>query len=220
MLERNLFMDEMHKATTQGLERLFRKYYFHCTAANEDSLFDLITSIHSVNDKIKKSHCVDFFSHNGFIVVKALRNLFHHSTELINKMVVLNRTENVAFASDLMHLCLVNRNIVDAAVAALPSKFQETEREIVNEELLWYGEIADINPLIFNVMVYIFEMARSEQIVLNGSEYVIFAESYDLEESQGYSHYIDGKIASHAGDASKIIALIQDAYNAALLSNR
>ena len=119
-----------------------------------------------------------------------------------------------------MHLCLINRDIVDAAVAALPSKFQETERKIVNDELLWYGEIADINPLIFNMIVYIFEMARSEEIALNGSEYVIFAESYDFEESQGYSHYIDGKISSHSGNSSKIIALIQDAYNETLLSNR
>jgi len=213
-------MNEMHKATTQGLERLFRKYYLHCTAANEDSLFDLINSIHSVNDKISKSHGVNFFSHNGFVVVKALRNLFHHSAELINKMVVLNRAENLVFETDLMHLCLINRDIVDAAVAEIEPKYQETERKIVNDELLWYGEIADINPLIFNMIVYIFEMARSEEIALNGSEYVIFAESYDFEESQGYSHYIDGKISSHSGNSSKIIALIQDAYNETLLSNR
>jgi hypothetical protein len=44
---------------TAAAERYFRAYHRHCTRPDEDSLFDLLNALHSLNDKLSKSFVAD-----------------------------------------------------------------------------------------------------------------------------------------------------------------
>ncbi len=74
----------MKKTTVVAADRFFRGYHRHCMRPDEDSLFDLLNALHSLNDKLKKSGQGNLFSSASFAALRSLRNLFHHQAELLH----------------------------------------------------------------------------------------------------------------------------------------
>jgi hypothetical protein len=62
--------------------RLFRAYEQHCLDPNHDTLFAILTAIHSLNDRSKNTVGRDLHQIEEFIAIKVLRNFAHHEEEL------------------------------------------------------------------------------------------------------------------------------------------
>ena len=102
-------------------ERFFRLYHRHCVSPDDDTLFNLLNAIHSLNDKLHKATSDNFFDCHEFIMLKALRNLFHHEAELINEVRSIS-VANLPISTDLMFLCLVPSNLVFKSIDRLDKK--------------------------------------------------------------------------------------------------
>jgi len=171
------------KTIVSAGERVFRLYHLHCVSPDLDTLFNLLNSIHSLNDKLEKSKLGDFFGIHEFVALKAIRNLFHHQEELVNELRIIPTDELPPITTDLMFLCLIPTKLVEQAISAIPNKYRREEEQIIQSVLGWYGEVVNINPCIFNFMVKV----------------------YEFETENNYSHYITGGISCLAGSVEEVL---------------
>jgi hypothetical protein len=188
-------------------ERFFRCYSRHCIEPDNDTLFNLLNSIHSLNDRLRKEVQANFFNCPEFICLKALRNLFHHETELIHDVRIITAKKLPPFTTDLLYLCLVPRALVERAIKKIDNKWLRRDEEIIRRTLKWYGDVVNINPCIFNFAVHVYEKYALIGLKLEGDEFKLFRESYEDEEQNGKSHFISGDIACHVGSIDEILKI-------------
>lgn len=188
-------------------ERFFRLYHGHCVEPDKDTLFNLLNSIHSLNDRLRKATGEHFFSCNEFVALKALRNLFHHEAELINEVRIIPVKKLPSVSTDLLFLCLVPSRLVLLSFEQLDRKRRTHEEAIVRTTLKWYGNVVNINPCVFNFAVHAFEKLSELGIHIGGDKYVGFQASYESEEEAGHSHFITGDIICHAGSVEEVLAV-------------
>jgi hypothetical protein len=196
------------KNCTSAGERFFRLYQKHCVAPDADTLFNLLNSIHSLNDRLNKATGDNFFESNEFIALKALRNLFHHEAELINEVRTVLAANLPSISSDLLFLCLVPSSLVVRSLDKLDPKRRVHEEPIVRATLKWYGPVVNINPCIFNFAVHVFEKLNVLSVNLSGAEYAEFEASYRFEENAGHSHFVTGDITCHVGSVETVLAVV------------
>jgi hypothetical protein len=188
-------------------DRFFRAYYAHCTEPDEDTLFNLLNALHSFHDKFQKATGLNFFESAKFLALKALRNLFHHHDELLNRVKVVRIEDDIPLTTDLMVLCLVDRQtVLDAVDQDLRrAKRQALGRDDILGALKWYGGIANINPCVFNCAVEVFEAVWEARIVPSSPEFHEFEAAYKRDEEYGLSHWVTGDIQCRAGDVSEVV---------------
>jgi hypothetical protein len=187
-------------------ERFFRLYHRHCVSPDDDTLFSLLTAIHSLNDKLQKATSDNFFECHEFIVLKALRNLLHHEAELINVVRSIS-VANLPISTDLMFLCLVPKSLVFQSIEQLDKKRRVQDEAIIRSTLKWYGNVVNINPCLFNFAVHAFEKLRAIGFKIEGDEYAEFDCSYHFEEDVGRSHFVTGDINCHAGSVEEVLSV-------------
>jgi hypothetical protein len=185
---------------------LFRSYHSHCLRPDRDSLFNLLNAAHSFNDRLQKATGADFFEHDEFVALKALRNLFHHEAELVSEVRSIAVAGVPAISSDLLYLCLIPSTLVARSIDQLAPKRRPIDEPRIRSALKWYGSVVNVNPCIFNFMVHVFERVRSLHGRLTSEEYEEFAASYAYETAQGHSHFVTGDIACHAGSVQEVLA--------------
>jgi len=186
-------------------ERFFRLYHGHCVKPDKDTLFNLLDSIHSLNDRLRKATGEHFFNCNEFVALKALRNLFHHEAELVNAVRIIPVEKLPPISTDLLLLCLVPSRLVLLSFEQLDRKRRAREEEIVRSTLKWYGDVVNINLCLFNFAVHAFEKLRKLGVLIGGEKYTEFQERYDFEEEAGHFHFITGDIICHAGSVGEIL---------------
>lgn len=198
----NIFASPEHAA-----DRYFRCYEAHCVKPDEDTLFNLLNALHSLNDKLQKSCDVDFFAVHEFVALQALRNLFHHKGELLSeiRMVV---PQDFLLITDLGFLCLVPRNLAEEAIAEIPKKWKAEDEPIVRSVFKWYKNVVNINPCIFNFSVHVFEKCEELGFDLTSSGYEMLKESYEFEVQNGYPHFVTGDISCHVGNIDAVISTV------------
>lgn len=196
------------KLTENAADRFFRCYELHCVAPDQDSLFNLLNSAHSLNDKIQKEVGTDFFGVKEFVAIKALRNLFHHKGELLNEVRSIAALDLPLIHSDLMFLCLVPRTIVEEAISEIGQKYKDQEEPIIREVLHWYGSVVNINPCVFNFAVHVYERVEELKMNLSSDGYMTIKGSYHFEERNNYSHFVSGKISCNAGDVETVLTTV------------
>lgn len=190
--------------TISAADRFFRAYHSHCISPNKDTLFNLLNSLHSLNDRLVKEFNENFFSFEEFIALKTLRNLFHHENELLSEVRVLP-VKDIPISTDLLYLCVVPRNLVDKAISKIDNKWKITNEPLVRRAFKWYGNVVNINPCIFNCAVHVFEKSEKLHLLLKSEEYHFFRESYDFETQKGYDHFITGDISCHSPNINVLI---------------
>ena len=188
-------------------ERFFRLYHGHCVEPDKDTLFNLLESIHSLNDKLRKATGEHFFNCNEFVALKALRNLFHHEAELVNEVRIIPIEKLPSVSTDLLFLCLVPSRLVLLSFEQLDRKRRVHEEETIRSTLKWYGNVVNINPCVFNFAVHAFEQLKALGVQIGGNEYAEFQASYEFEEEAGHSHFITGDIICHAGSVEEVLAV-------------
>jgi hypothetical protein len=186
-------------------ERFFRLYHQHCTASDEDTLFNLLNATHSLHDRLLRSIGEGFLGIDEFIGLKALRNLFHHKRELVHAVKAIPITGDMPIYSDLALMCLSPR---DLALQAIEEDRYAENRPRIEAVLKWYGEVVDINPAIFNFAVHAYEKLRALEIPLKGDAVAAFEASYQFEEDHGHSHLVKGNIVCRAGDVDAVLQAI------------
>ena len=190
---------------SNAAERFFRLYRLHCVDPNRDTLFFVLEAAHSLNDRLKSAHDVDFFDLQEFSALKCLRNFFHHQEELRHVVRVVP-AGNYPIITDLIILCLVPSAIVESAVEETRERHREATRQACNAVFHWYGTVVNINPALFNFVVGAYERMNAAGISLNGDAFQEFEASYRYEEDHGYAHRIGGRIATRAGDLDQLLA--------------
>ncbi len=195
------------KSCQAAAERFFRLYHRCCVEHDQDTLFNLLNSIHSLNDRLQKATSERFYDCNEFVVLKALRNLFHHEAEIVNELRIIPVEKLPPISTDLLFLCLVPRSLVLQSLEQLERKRRMHEEDIIRSTLKWYGNVVNINPCIFNFAVHVFEKLKGLDVHIGGNEYAEFRASYEFEEEAGYSHFVTGDISCHAESVEQVLEL-------------
>lgn len=202
------------KYVQAATDRLFRDYQKHCAAPDQDTLFHFLNSLHSFNDKLRVHKKEGLFESMNFVGLKALRNLFHHEAELLSKIKIV--TDFVQpIGVDLERVCLVERSLVEraAAAGAAASKKRKRTSLDITTAFKWYGEVTDIEPAIFNVVVDAYEAIKALGIAPSSQEFVLFEETYLKEEKEGIDHRVTGAISCHAGNVDQLFQQIISGFS-------
>jgi hypothetical protein len=175
-------------------------------------LLTLLTSLHSLDDRVEPVHGRAFFDIPEYVALKALRNYFHHESE-VRYVVCVKSVSDVNIISDLMFWCLVSTTDCEAAIHGAGSKFIEGVRQAFETSVREYGEVRDINPCIFNCVVKVYEKLQDLQEPGVQPPFFDFKNQYDWESTEGHSHYVDGRIGTHAGNAPKVLKTLMAMYH-------
>ncbi len=111
-----------------AFERFFRLFHKFCIQPDLDTLFNLMNSIHSLNDRLNNAASQNFFKSREFISIKALRNLFHHQDELLNELRIIPADRLPPITTDLLFLCLVPAHLVEASFEHIPKKYRDEQK--------------------------------------------------------------------------------------------
>ena len=188
-----------------AFERFFRLFHKFCIQPDLDTLFNLMNSIHSLNDRLNNSASQNFFKSREFISIKALRNLFHHQDELLNELRIIPADRLPPITTDLLFLCLVPAHLVEASFEHIPKKYRDEQEAIIRSTLKWYREVVNIYPCIFNFSVQVFEKVQDIELELDCPEYMEFKTSYNFETENGHSHFVNGNIGCLAGNVDEVL---------------
>lgn len=190
-----------------AIDRFFRSYLNHCVAPDEDTLLNLLNALHGLSDKLQKDVGQNLFGSANFIALKALRNLFHHHTELIHEVKIIPVGDLPPMATDLLVVCLVPKNLIERAGAETDRKYREQVRSAL-DAFKWYGSIVNIQPCVFNIAVDVFELVAKLDAAPSSEAYDLFMESYRLEEQNGHTHRVTGDIWCRAGSVAEILETV------------
>ncbi len=199
---------------TPAIDRLFRSYVDYTQAASEDTLFPLLTALHSLDDRVEAIHDRQFFDIPEYVALKALRNHFHHGGE-VKYALKVKALGRVGLNSDLLHVCLVSDKDCAAAIKGAGKKYQEKTMHAFAQTTRVYGSVVDINPCIFNAVVKIYEKLDSLGYSGVGEAFDLFENQYAWETRNGHSHYVSGSIQTHAANVGMIPALMEGLYASA-----
>lgn len=112
----------MKKTTVAAAaDRFFRGYHRHCMRPDEDSLFDLLNALHSLNDKLFKFGQGNLFDSAPFVALRALRNLFHHQAELLHDIRLVHVADTPNLSGDLAIVCLLHGDLIQIAADREPA---------------------------------------------------------------------------------------------------
>lgn len=185
-------------------ERLFRFYYSYCTTPSEDILFSLLNAVHSLNDQIE-NRGNDLHRFDEFLALKCLRNYLHHEG---NVEINIGSIPELC-SSDLFSMCLIRTETARLAVDATVEKYQEQARKACDNVFHFYGNLTNINPAIFNLVVKAYELLIELEFESDCEAFKAMRQSYEFETRNGLSHYVNGQLIANAGNVEEMLRNIQ-----------
>lgn len=193
-----------HNSAQAAAGRLFRVYERHCQKPGPDTLFEILTALHSLNDRLKKITGHDLHEIEEFIALKVLRNFAHHEEEVHANVRVIPMPAD----SDLLYMCIVRRDQVERAIENVDKRWRDGSRAACEAQFHWYGEAVNINPCLFNLVVRIYEMLLAIEMFPPEEDVASIQESYELEEAEGNSHYVDGRLTANVADLDAVLSQV------------
>ena len=192
MADENESTDNEIRSAQEAAGRFFRVYEQYCGFQDSDLLFNILTAMHSLNDRLKPATDRDLHEIEEFVALKALRNFAHHQDEVRSHFSIIPSPA----ISDLAVLCIVRRDQVERAIEKVNSRQRRGEtRKACEAHFHWYGEAVNIYPCIFN-------------LVPPEGAVATFRDSYEVEEQQGRSHYVDGRIATSPANIDAVLSSV------------
>lgn len=188
-------------------DRLFRVYEAHSRSPGPDTLFAVLTAMHSLNDRLKRAKSPDFEFLEEFSALRALRNFAHHEAEIEANVRVVPSPAT----SELAFVCVVRRDQVERAIEAVGARWRDEVRNACKRQFHWYGEAVNINPCLFNFMVHAYEHLAAAGAKMDSPAMSAFDASYQFEACEGHAHFIDGRLTGVVGDIEQVLtALVGD----------
>jgi hypothetical protein len=193
-----------------AINRVFRLYSVYCENWNEDSLYSLLHSLHSLDDKLKVGGERPMLDIPEYVALKALRNFWHHRGELAPVLRI--KSIKGLFAADLMYACLVPAKDCAAALEAVDKQYRNETKQAMDSTFRVWGSVVDINPCVFNCLAKVYALLEGKKMAGDEEDFEKFTASYEFENEHGHSHFVTGALVSSAADASRVQALMEQLY--------
>lgn len=185
--------------------RFFRIYGAFLANETRDSFFAWLEAMHSLSDRLKRDHDVDLLGFDEFLALKCLRNYFHHHAEVRHQLKVLN-CNAAALTSDLIVLCLVPLERVQAALSEAQAKYREQVRTAMASVFQQYGQVINVNPAVSNLVARTALLLEERDLEPEACpEHQQLKQSIEFERQNGHSHLVTGRIQCHAGDVDRVL---------------
>jgi hypothetical protein len=110
--------------------------------------------------------------------------------------------------SDLAFLCIVRRDQVERAIENIDKRWRASAREACESKFHWYGHAMNINPCLYNFMVRAYELLMKLEVLPPKEDVKSFEDSYEFEVEYGHSHFVDGRLESHAGEVQAVLSAV------------
>ncbi|MGP9830377.1 hypothetical protein [Psychrobacter sp. AOP1-A1-60] len=170
------------------IKRFFRCYFAFCQSPDPDAVREVLASIYSVNDKLRKAGYPNFFDSDEFLAIKAIRNYAIHQAEIYNAARALPIISDVPIKADLSILCLIPIDIIEA----ICEDTSEKNEIAIKSTCIYYKNYVDIYPCIFNFGVQLFLYSEINSLEVQSEEYLNFKNSIEYERVCGYQHNVVG----------------------------
>lgn len=181
--------------TANATGRLFRSYSSYCNKFGPDSLFQLLTALHSLNDQLRHETDNDLLAIEEFVALKTLRNHIHHGEDIPANVHLIPTPGS----SDVIFMCLIRQDQIESAIGAVKNeKHRAAAKTACDNKFHYYGQAVNINPCIFNVITKTYELLVELKQDLPNEDLAEFEASYLFEEQNGHSHYVDGYLSAPA----------------------
>ena len=184
------------------IKRFFKYYYAYCQSPEPDSVREVLASIYSINDKVRKAGYPNFFDSEEFLAIKAIRNYAIHQAEIYNEAKALPIVSKVPLNAELKILCLLPKDVVEAIFESTDLKNQNA----IESTCVFYKKYVDIYPCIFNFGVQLFLYTENNSLEISSNEYLEFKNSVEYERKHNYPHQIAGGFSlPHGGNIDEFI---------------
>lgn len=191
----------------EAMARLFRAYMAYCKVQSVDSLFFVLTCLHSLRDRMKGGG-TDLLREPEFLALKCLRNYMHHQGELRDRMKVIH-TDSLAVDTDLGMMCLIPADVVIQAIESVDVRHRQQACEACLKTFKCYGNVVNISPAVFNIVVKAALAVEQEAFDLSGcEEFRKLWTQIEMERERGFPHFVTGDIYTHAGSVDELLSRI------------
>lgn len=195
---------------TPAINRVFRLYFAYCQKWNQDTLFNLLEALHSLDDKLGRENKHPMLDIPEYVALKAVRNHFHHAEEVRSRMRI--KSVQGLLPVDIAYACLIATKDCVAALAAVPKKYHENTRQAMASTFKFWGTVIDINPCVFNCMAKIYALLNDISLFGDGEDFEQFAKLHEFETERGHSHFVTGAIITHPADAGRVQTILENLY--------
>lgn len=174
--------------------RLFDIYYQYISTEDLVALQSLTEEAYKVHERLRKlsPNNKGFFELDEFLLLKSLRNHSVHTGEFLGKSYRIKEEFLHQNRMDLARVCLVEKQIVHQAINAEPQLESGEELKVskIRKQLIVLGDYYNIEPVIFNFMVKVYEILVALKLSVPGQGFAEMNETYQKEIYHNYPHYV------------------------------
>lgn len=174
--------------------RLFDIYYQYTAQADLVALQSLTEEAYKLHERLRKSspNNQGLFEIDEFLLLKALRNYSVHKDDFQGKAYSVNKKFAQQHHLELLRVCLIDKKVVRLAINAESTLEvgEQSKNDKIKKQLVDFGEFYNIEPVIFNFMVKVYEKLVSLKLTIAGTGFFEIAQSYENEIYHNYSHYV------------------------------
>ncbi|WP_280591199.1 YecA family protein [Vibrio splendidus] len=174
--------------------RLFNIYYKHTQSSDLESLQYLVEEAYKLHERLRKNpkSKLGLFKLDEFLLLKTLRNYSVHQDEFVGKSYYLDRSFAQKMKLDLLRVCLVKKSTINLAINHEPNLEHGEENKVarIKAQLVDFGDHYNIEPVIFNFMVKVYEMLKSLRFAIHGAGFEDIEKSYKYEKHYNHPHYL------------------------------
>lgn len=174
--------------------RLFDIYYQYTAQADLVALQSLTEEAYKLHERLRKSspNNQGLFEIDEFLLLKALRNYSVHKDDFQGKAYSVNRKFAQQHRLELLRVCLIDRRLVTSAInAERPLKVgEQSKNDKINKQLVDFGDYYNLEPVIFNFMVKVYEKLKNLKLNIPGTGFKDLETAYKNEVYHNYPHYV------------------------------
>ena len=153
--------------------RLFDIYYQYTSKEDLVALQSITEEAYKLHERLRKlsPKSKGLFDIDEFLLLKALRNYSVHRDDFVGKAYAVKRKFAEQNRLELQRVCLIDKKVVRLAINAEdPLESGEQEKVIkINQQLVDFGEFYNIEPVIFNFMVKVYEKLICLKLAIPGN---------------------------------------------------
>ncbi|WP_258075258.1 YecA family protein [Vibrio hyugaensis] len=174
--------------------RLFNTYSQHAQSSSLESLQYLVEEAYKLHERMRKNtaYKTGLLDLDEFLLLKALRNYSVHQGEFLGEAYYIDTEFAKSMQLELLRVCLVKRATVNLAINHEPTLEHGEENKInrIRGQLVDFGDFFNLEPVIFNFMVKVYEKLKTMNLAIPGQGYADIDQAYLREKHFNYPHYL------------------------------
>ncbi len=187
----------------ESVDRFYRSYSKYLESYDEDTLFIVLSSLHSLNDRLKTDHSLNLFDMDEFVVLKAIRNYIHHQGEISCKLTTFPATKIQSIQTDIAFMCLIMKSDIDKAIEGIPKKYRKEHEAIIESTVHYYGSVVNLGPVIFNMAAKLMVFLDENSIKGSSEDFIKNYECMKFDIDNGHSITVSGRIYGHINNVGR-----------------